>query len=153
MCCGYRSLVLFASPATATSFLYSDTDREPRRCTAECDFCGTRVAYPFHCRYCGGDFCPDHRLPSAHDCIGEAVWQNTPSPHSVDFTRLKDGHVKADQGKERSGTYTPVKRDASAYARRRNIPRTSRIGSVDMRLIVAAVLIIIAIVVLLFIVL
>ncbi|HIH04139.1 MAG TPA: hypothetical protein HA263_09955 [Methanoregulaceae archaeon] len=121
--------------------------------TAECDFCGTRVAYPFHCRYCGGDFCPDHRLPSAHTCIGEAVWQNTPAPQSVDFTRLRNGRVKADQGKDRSGTYSPARKDRSASVRRREKARSSRIGSIDTKPIVAAVLIIIAVAVLLFILL
>ena len=25
---------------------------------------------PYRCRYCGGRFCPDHRLPENHNCEG-----------------------------------------------------------------------------------
>ena len=25
---------------------------------------------PYRCRYCGGRFCPDHRLPENHECVG-----------------------------------------------------------------------------------
>lgn len=78
-----------------------------------CDHCGKRTVNPFHCRYCGGYYCGDHRLPCSHNCIGESVWQNTPSPHSVDFTRLGNGQVKVSHGKDRSGSYAPVMRGAS----------------------------------------
>lgn len=35
-----------------------------------CDICGNRSLLPYKCRYCGGRFCPDHRLPENHDCDG-----------------------------------------------------------------------------------
>jgi len=35
-----------------------------------CEKCGREVALPFKCSYCGGNFCPDHRLPENHDCKG-----------------------------------------------------------------------------------
>lgn len=25
---------------------------------------------PFVCKYCGGSFCPEHRLPESHECPG-----------------------------------------------------------------------------------
>ncbi len=37
----------------------------------KCDFCGADVDLPFTCNYCGGTFCPDHRLPEAHACAGD----------------------------------------------------------------------------------
>lgn len=37
----------------------------------KCEFCGKDEALPFVCNYCGGVFCPDHRLPEAHQCKGD----------------------------------------------------------------------------------
>ena len=45
-----------------------------------CDFCGKSVSLPFHCQYCGKNFCDDHRLPPNHDCAGLAAWKKTPTP-------------------------------------------------------------------------
>jgi uncharacterized protein YkwD len=45
-----------------------------------CDFCGKNVSLPFHCQYCGKNFCDEHRLPPNHDCAGLAVWKKTPAP-------------------------------------------------------------------------
>ncbi|MBO8181353.1 MAG: rhomboid family intramembrane serine protease [Archaeoglobus sp.] len=36
----------------------------------KCDFCGKEEYLPFECRYCGGKFCAEHRLPEAHNCEG-----------------------------------------------------------------------------------
>lgn len=35
-----------------------------------CEVCGKDVLMPFKCRYCGGYFCAEHRLPEKHDCPG-----------------------------------------------------------------------------------
>jgi len=45
-----------------------------------CDFCGKNVALPFHCQYCGKNFCDEHRLPPNHDCAGLTEWKRTPAP-------------------------------------------------------------------------
>ncbi len=37
---------------------------------ARCDYCGQEVDLPFRCRYCGGIYCSEHRLPEAHGCTG-----------------------------------------------------------------------------------
>lgn len=37
----------------------------------KCDFCGREENLPFTCNYCGGTFCPEHRLPEAHACAGD----------------------------------------------------------------------------------
>jgi hypothetical protein len=33
------------------------------------------LALPFTCRYCGAQFCPDHRLPENHECKGLERWK------------------------------------------------------------------------------
>jgi len=42
----------------------------------KCDFCGKEVTLPFTCRYCGGSFCGEHRLPENHHCTGSYKKQN-----------------------------------------------------------------------------
>ncbi len=37
---------------------------------AKCDYCGEEVSLPYTCGYCGGSFCPRHRLPENHECEG-----------------------------------------------------------------------------------
>ena len=34
----------------------------------QCNKCGRDVTLPFSCRYCGGKFCSQHRIPENHDC-------------------------------------------------------------------------------------
>lgn len=34
----------------------------------KCDICGQEELMPFKCRYCGGTYCANHRLPERHDC-------------------------------------------------------------------------------------
>lgn len=34
----------------------------------KCQKCGQETFLPFKCPYCGGYFCPEHRLPENHDC-------------------------------------------------------------------------------------
>ena len=43
----------------------------------KCDFCGREEPLPFVCNYCGGAFCPDHRLPEAHQCKGDLTQKRT----------------------------------------------------------------------------
>ncbi|MCW4019243.1 MAG: hypothetical protein NWF00_11295 [Candidatus Bathyarchaeota archaeon] len=33
-----------------------------------CQKCGKDTLMPFHCPYCGGQFCSEHRLPENHQC-------------------------------------------------------------------------------------
>lgn len=35
-----------------------------------CQNCGKKTTMPFRCKYCGGVFCGEHRLPESHDCDG-----------------------------------------------------------------------------------
>ncbi len=43
----------------------------------KCDYCGREEALPFVCNYCGRAFCPDHRLPEAHQCKGDLTQKRT----------------------------------------------------------------------------
>jgi membrane associated rhomboid family serine protease len=36
----------------------------------ECDYCHFREPMPFTCKFCGGLFCYNHRLPESHNCPG-----------------------------------------------------------------------------------
>lgn len=36
----------------------------------KCQTCGQDIDIPFHCPFCGGQFCSAHRLPENHQCIG-----------------------------------------------------------------------------------
>ncbi len=37
---------------------------------AKCDVCGKEEYLPYRCKYCGGTFCAEHRLPENHNCPG-----------------------------------------------------------------------------------
>ena len=37
----------------------------------KCDYCGKEEYMPFRCKYCGGYFCAEHRLPELHNCTGD----------------------------------------------------------------------------------
>lgn len=37
---------------------------------ADCDHCDKRVDLPFNCKFCGGIYCDEHRLPENHECLG-----------------------------------------------------------------------------------
>lgn len=34
----------------------------------KCEYCGKEVLLPFKCKFCGGYFCEEHRIPEKHDC-------------------------------------------------------------------------------------
>jgi len=38
------------------------------RVMAKCEYCGKEVLLPFKCKFCGGYFCEEHRLPEKHNC-------------------------------------------------------------------------------------
>ncbi|MDX1745471.1 MAG: rhomboid family intramembrane serine protease [Halobacteriales archaeon] len=41
---------------------------------AKCDVCSRDETMPYSCRYCGGTYCSEHRLPENHDCPGLEDW-------------------------------------------------------------------------------
>jgi Zn-dependent protease len=58
-----------------------------------CQKCGQDVLMPFHCPYCGGQFCSQHRLPENHGCprIGVAHNQRQETVADV-FAPRKDSY-------------------------------------------------------------
>lgn len=53
----------------------------------KCEYCGRDEALPFVCNYCGGVFCPDHRLPEVHRCKGDLTQKRTVvAPPQTTFT-------------------------------------------------------------------
>lgn len=48
-----------------------------------CDYCGApfigQDSYSFRCRYCGKDFCNEHRLPENHLCKSNPLRRNIPT--------------------------------------------------------------------------
>ncbi|AGK61385.1 Uncharacterized protein with SCP/PR1 domains [Archaeoglobus sulfaticallidus PM70-1] len=46
---------------------------------ARCDWCGKNTYLPYKCRYCGGFFCEDCRLPPNHDCKNIEDWKTPPA--------------------------------------------------------------------------
>jgi hypothetical protein len=87
-----------AGPATflfsSASFLRTQTKRS---LMTRCDHCGSECTLPFTCQHCGGKFCPDCRLPPAHECRGIASWKRKPVP-SVGIQYGKGGGVSATGG-------------------------------------------------------
>lgn len=51
--------------------------------TTKCDYCGKEVYLPFVCKYCGGKFCADHRLPESHNCPGLKRAKPPPEKHEL----------------------------------------------------------------------
>jgi membrane associated rhomboid family serine protease len=43
---------------------------------ANCDQCGREEDMPYQCRYCGGTYCAEHRLPESHDCPSLNQWDD-----------------------------------------------------------------------------
>ena len=69
---------------------------------AKCDLCGAYENLPYRCRYCGGVYCGEHRLPENHSCTGLDNWGD---PDGVFASGFDDG-VQSTNG----GTVTNVAR-------------------------------------------
>jgi len=55
---------------------------------AKCDYCGKEVYLPFVCKYCGGTFCEEHRLPENHNCIGLKKAKPPPEKYELKKTEI-----------------------------------------------------------------
>ncbi len=64
----------------------------------ECDYCHFREPMPFTCKFCGGSFCYNHRLPESHNCHGLVKLKERAResakyyPHDHGLTMKKDRH-------------------------------------------------------------
>ena len=56
-----------------------------------CEHCGEKIDFlPFKCKYCGGSYCKEHRLPENHQCTFEL--KTIPiSPSNLREAPLKSG--------------------------------------------------------------
>jgi Zn-dependent protease len=73
----------------------------------KCEFCGREEPLPFVCNYCGGAFCPDHRLPEAHQCKGDLTQKRTiVAPPQTTFTWQQQPEVQP----------LPTSRPATAFS-------------------------------------
>lgn len=41
----------------------------------ECYYCGFKDPMPFTCKFCGGSYCYNHRLPESHNCSGLTAYK------------------------------------------------------------------------------
>ncbi|MFP4590965.1 MAG: rhomboid family intramembrane serine protease [Halobacteriales archaeon] len=64
---------------------------------ARCDRCGAEVTMPYRCRYCGGQYCSEHRLPENHDCPGLDSLQGGPGVFDSGFDASVTG-TETDRG-------------------------------------------------------
>lgn len=44
--------------------------RKPAPVKGACALCEKQVTMPFKCKFCGGLYCDEHRLPESHRCTG-----------------------------------------------------------------------------------
>ncbi len=61
----------------------------------KCDVCGKDELLPYRCKYCGGVYCVEHRLPEEHDCDGIDEYWNVP--------------VNVKKKKPDAGSFKPIK--------------------------------------------
>ena len=64
-----------------------------------CHVCGKYELMPFTCKFCGGRFCAEHRLPENHDCPGLADYRRKLRAEGRLFDNV---HEYADVAMERS---------------------------------------------------
>lgn len=57
----------------------------------ECDYCGSEEGLTYQCNECDGKFCPDHRLPENHYCMGLRAGESSTKP-------LESGGRNTDEG-------------------------------------------------------
>jgi len=60
-----------------------------KRTGGSCDILVPALAMPFVCKYCGGYYCEDHRLPENHKCIGLELWKAWKQKKEIKIEGLK----------------------------------------------------------------
>ena len=70
----------------------------------ECDYCHFREPMPFTCKFCGGSFCYNHRLPESHKCPG-LIKLKERARESVKYDPYNHGQTFK---KERQSPFSPV---------------------------------------------
>lgn len=75
----------------------------------ECDYCRFRDPMPFVCKFCGGSFCYNHRLPESHNCPGLAKLKERARESGKYYPSEKPHIVKI----KRQSPFSPVSRALS----------------------------------------
>ncbi len=99
---------------------------------AKCTFCGKTETLPFTCKFCGGKFCGEHRLPENHECDG--------------LRRFKEQRTKAVE----EWIYDPFKKEHKRKAGRTVEPSLPQrimgsFSTIDSRKVLYAIVVIIII--------
>jgi len=75
----------------------------------KCDYCGKEESLPFVCNYCGGTFCPEHRLPEAHNCIGDLSRRPVAQSSTTSFTWSEGGYTMGRTSQPRTFSWKEVR--------------------------------------------
>jgi len=68
-----------------------------------CEFCGEKIDYlPFSCKYCGGIYCKEHRLPENHECTFELKHTPTIPTDSKDVRHGIREYIKSEPSRKES---------------------------------------------------
>lgn len=78
----------------------------------ECDYCSFRDPMPFVCKFCGGSFCYNHRLPESHNCPGLAKLKERARETGKYYPHDKPQTVKI----KRPSPFRPVSRTVSVIS-------------------------------------
>jgi membrane associated rhomboid family serine protease len=65
---------------------------------AQCDACGKHENMPYNCRFCGGTYCSEHRLPENHACVGLKEWDDPGGVFDSGFDDSVDDRGRTSDG-------------------------------------------------------
>ncbi len=89
---------------------------------AECDFCEEEVSMPYTCGYCGGSFCPEHRLPENHDCDGLDELDEKSREEGRIYRGVSDDLEPEELERESSNRFTTMPFDLDEGSEERGYP-------------------------------
>jgi rhomboid protease GluP len=105
--CGADNLSDASFCKSCGSPLQSGTASKPDDEVKKCAYCAKPLtgedAYYFRCRYCGQDFCYEHRLPENHLCKSSPLRRNIPSSASY-YTTSGGGYYSTSGSARGSST-------------------------------------------------
>jgi len=86
--------------ACGVSLVSDSRDANPNSADVKrCTYCSKPLvgedAYYFRCRYCGQDFCYEHRLPENHLCKSSPLRRNIPSSSSSPYYTTGGGYFSS----------------------------------------------------------
>lgn len=85
----------------------------------KCNECGESVSMPFTCKFCGEQFCSDHRLPENHDCGDLEAYKAD--------KQLEDDVITYD-AERKQDTFTPQQRQSLTDRLKQKVSGSQRPG-------------------------